>query len=113
MIYIPQLKIRFGPTVIEGNPGIKVDWEQTAKELEKMFDAGIWSVTGKILDVVGASDLALTFAEIGMPLAWGVGMSVAGIAGRSTAPTTRRKRRPFRKPTGLGWCWGIQSGGRR
>lgn len=80
MIYIPQLKIRFGPTVIEGNPGIKVDWEQTAKELEKMFDAGIWSVTGKILDVVGASDLALTFAEIGMPLAWGVGMSVAGVA---------------------------------
>ncbi|MBS1824207.1 MAG: hypothetical protein JST93_02715 [Acidobacteria bacterium] len=80
MIYIPQLKIRFGHTVIEGNPGIQVDWEQKAKELEKMYDSGIWSVTGKILDVVGASDLALTFAEIGMPLSWGVGMSVASVA---------------------------------
>lgn len=80
MIYIPQLKIRFGPTVMEGNPGVKVDWEQEAKDLEKRFDAGIWSVTGKILDVASASDLALTFGEIGMPLAWGVGMSVAGVA---------------------------------
>jgi hypothetical protein len=80
MIYIPQLKIKFGHHVVEGNPGIKVDWEKEAKALEKRFDAGIWSVTGKILDVVAASDLALTFAEIGMPLAWGVGMTAAGVA---------------------------------
>jgi hypothetical protein len=80
MIYIPQLKIKFGHTVIEGNPGIKMDWEKEAKDLEKRFDAGIWSVTGKILDIVAASDLALTFAEIGMPLAWTVGMSVAAVA---------------------------------
>ncbi|MFN7937859.1 MAG: hypothetical protein U0R19_31305 [Bryobacteraceae bacterium] len=79
-IFIPQLKIRFGPTVIEGNPGIKVDWEAEAKSLEKRFDAGIWSVTGKVLDIVGAGDLALTFAEIGMPLSWTVGMSVSAVA---------------------------------
>jgi hypothetical protein len=66
--------------VIDGNPGITMDWEKEAKDLEKRFDAGIWSVTGKILDIVAASDLALTFADIGMPLAWTVGMSIAGVA---------------------------------
>ncbi len=80
MIYIPELRIRFGHTVIEGNPGYKMDWQETAKELENMFTAGIWSVIGKVLDIVSAADLAMAFAEVGLPLGWTIGMAGASVA---------------------------------